>query len=186
MSQSIVPIHVRAHLIPFFYKEFQGKEVVYRNKKVKACQINMNSSIGFLLQVTLEKSAGPISNQKFNMFISVSNLDGKNTAEARLYKCVSGKYSFLKVPEKINERINDLLEDQFRIAFVYYVEGMLASNPDMLVKNAIGAFMEKYELDESGFELRALWRMLSREQKKDRRLGRMQNMSANRTLNYRS
>lgn len=185
MSQSVVPIQIRKHLIPYFYKEFQGIEANYLNKKVKAAKINMNSSIGFLLQVTLEKSDKPVVADKFTMFISVTNFDGVRSADAKIFKCVSGKHSFLRVPDQINNRINDLLEDQFRVAFVSYIEGRLESDRKLKVRDAIIQFMEKYELDESGFEMRSLWRLLNREQKKER-LSRMQNMSTNRVLNYKS
>lgn len=182
---SVVPIQIRPHLVPFFFRVFEGVEVAYTNRRVKACKIHMNSSIGFILRVSMEKANIPVDAQRFNMYLSISDEEkAQRSAFGRIYKLRSGKNSFLQVPQDVNDKVNDLLEDQFRVTFVGYVEGMLAVGSGIQVKDAIASFMEKYELDEFGMELTSLWRLLNREQKKNAPLSRMQKSSTNQVANY--
>jgi len=183
MSQSIVPVKIRQHLIPFFYQEFKGKEAYYLNKKVKACKITMTSSIGKMFRITLEKSGYPQKIEKFNIYISVSeNRNPKYTAD--IYKCVSGKHSFLKVPDKVAEDLNDVLEDQFRIAFVYTIKTAAKYAPGIKIKDLISDFMIEYKLDEFGYRLESLRTLYNREVSKDASMSRMQSKVSNRVLNY--
>ncbi len=185
MSQSIVPVKIRQHLIPFFYQEFKGREAYYLNKKVKACKITMTSSIGKMFRITLEKSGYPIKVEKFNIYISVSDeLDTKYSAQ--MYKCVSGKYSFLKVPEKVAEDLNDILEDQFRIAFVYTIKTAAKYAPGIKIKDLISDFMIEYKLDEFGYRLESMRTLYNRELLKNASMSRMQSKVSNRVLNYKS
>mgnify|MGYP001034430429 CR=1 FL=1 len=182
MSQSIVPVKIRKHLIPFFYKEFKGKEAFYLDKKVKACKINMTSSIGKMFRITLEKSDYPVKVEKFNMYISISD----NVVSGQMYQCVSGQYSFLKVPEKVAEDLNDILEDQFRIAFVYTVQTAIKYAPNLKIKDIISDFMIEYKLDEYGYRLESMRTLYNREISKNNKMSRMQSKASNRVLNYKN
>jgi len=183
--QNIIPVKIRPHLIPFFYKEFRGVEAYYLNKKVKACKINITSSIGKMFKITLEKAGFPEKIDKFNIYISVSERNSSTEKfEAKIYKCVSGKYAFLKVPEKVANDINDILEDQFRIAFVARVSGALQYAPSITVKEVIEDFMIEYKLDEYGYQLRSLRTLYNRSINKGALLSRMQSKFSNRVLNY--
>lgn len=175
---SVVPVEIRKHLIPFFYKEFDGKEAFFLNKKVKACKINDKSSLGFMLLTALQKTDAPVKPTKYYVFITIEDC----TAEAKLYGVEKGKNAFLKVPEFMCDRINNILEDQFRIAFQYHINGMLKANPKLLVKDAIQDFMVEYEMDEMGFELESMRRLLNRGSKV--KLSRLQSKVSNRVLNY--
>lgn len=187
--QILFPVKIRKHLIPFFYKEFSGMEGNYLGKQVKACKINMTSSLGFLLRTTLEKADIPIRADKYYLYISMIDQD----KEAKLYGCLSGKKSWLKVPDRINERVNDIFEDYFRIAFIYFVDGMLRANKfmsenerDIVATTAITEFMVDYELDENGFELESLRRLYNRGKEEDHKISRLQVKTSNRVMNYRS
>lgn len=186
MSQTLVPVKIRKHLIPFFYREFAGIEAKYLNQKVKACQINMTSSVGFLIKITLEKAQVPVKGDKFYLYLSMFDEE----KDAELYNCVSGKKSWLRVPDHVCAKINDILEDQFRISFVYFVDGMLRANKlrnldtDILVKEAIAEFMIDYELDECGFDLESMRRLYNRGKEEGHKISRLQVKTSNRVKNY--
>jgi hypothetical protein len=175
---NIVPVKIRQHLIPFFLKEFEGIDGEYLNMKVKACKITTESSLGFMILTSLEKVEKPVKPDKYYVYITFSDTQ----PEAKLYKVEKGRSHFLKVPEYVNTKINNLIEDQFRIAFVFHTRGMLRARPDLLVRDAIAEFMVEYELDEAGFNLESLRRILNRGDKC--KMSRLQNKISNRALNY--
>lgn len=186
MSEILVPVKIRKHLIPFFYKEFAGIDARYFNKEVKACKINMTSSVGFMIRTTLEKADIPVKGDKFYLYLSMF----EEEKDAKLYNCVSGKKSWLRVPDNVCEKINNILEDQFRISFIYFVEGMLRANKlrnmdtDILVREAISEFMIDYELDENGFDLESMRRLYNRGKEEGHKMSRLQVKTSNRVKNY--
>ncbi|MFY0481446.1 hypothetical protein ACI6PS_02475 [Flavobacterium sp. PLA-1-15] len=175
---NIVPVKIRQHLIPFFLKEFEGVDGQYLNMKVKACKITAESSLGFMLLTSLQKTENPIKPDKYYVYITFSDTQ----TEAKIYKVEKGRNHFLRVPEEVNIKINNLIEDQFRIAFVFHTRGMLKASPDLLVRDAISEFMVEYELDESGFDLESLRRILNRGDKF--KMSRLQNKISNRVFGY--
>ena len=177
---NIVPLKLRSHLIPFFYKEFEGVNVNYAGKIVKACKINSSSSLGFMIKTSLQKCDLPLKCNKYYVYITFS--DDKKDCE--LYNVEKGRNSFLFVPDYLNEKINEIFEDQFRLAFQYHTKGMLKANPDLLVKDAVSEFMIEYQMDEHGFNLESMRRLLNRGS--DFKLKRFQNKISNRVLNYKS
>ena len=182
MSRSVLPIKIRPHLIPFFYKEFDGIEANYLNKKVKACYITMQSNLGFLIRLAVSKNDLPAETSKLSMYISISDYEGSSQYTAKMYKHVSGKYSFLSVPPNVQTKVNDILEDYFRIAFVYYVNGAIRHNK-CKVQEAFYTFMEEYELDEYGYNLDTLRQYYYRTEKKKHHIARIQTKPSNRILN---
>jgi len=184
MSASVVPLKLRPHLIPFFYKEFKSEvSAHYLKSRVKACKIDSTSSIGKLIRISLEKCEYPIKPQKFYIYLSVQEkITDKSTA--KFYKTVSGTHSFLKVPEKVASDINDIFEDIFRYSFVNTVTIALKYAPDLKVNKIILDFMEEYNLDEYGFRLDSLRSLYNREIRKKHKLNRMQSKSSNRVLNF--
>ena len=186
MSISVVPVKIRPHLVPFFYKEFKGtEEAYYLNKKVKACKINIGSSLGKMFRMTLEKSGYPEKIEKFNMYISVNDTSGGAPEySAEIYKYASGQYSFLKVPEKVAEDLNNVLEDQFRIAFVYSVKWALKYAPGAKVKDVISDFMIEYSLDDFGYKLESMRTLYDRSVRENATMSRLQSKASNRVLHY--
>lgn len=174
---NVVPVKIRRHLIPFFYKEFKGIEALYLNKKVKACKIDDKSSLGFMILTAIKRTDLPVKPSKYYVYITYDN-----RFESKIYAIEKSKTHWLKVPEEINERINSILEDQFRIAFIYMVKGMLVSNPDLKVKDAIAHFMIEYELDENGYDYESMRKLLNRGAAF--KLSRLQSKIANRVMNY--
>lgn len=175
---NVVPVQIRPHLIPFFYKEFEGTEVNYLNQKVKACKINSKSTLGFMIMLSLQKTKLPIKTTgKYYVYLEISPAI---FSEAKMFNIVNGSNSFLMVPPFLNNKINEILEDLFRIAFQYHTRGMLMGNPDLLVRDAIAAFMTEYQLDEYGFNIESIRRLLDRGQ--ENKLKRLQSKVANRIL----
>ncbi|WP_271406591.1 hypothetical protein [Tenacibaculum soleae] len=186
MSKTIVPVKLRPHLIPFFYKEFKADvDAHYLNSRVKACKIVTNSSIGKLIRIALDKADLPIKPQKFYIYLSVpSKMKEKSTAH--IYQTVNGTNSFLKVPEKVASDINDVFEDLFRFSFVNTVATALKYVPGIKIESVILDFMTEYQLEEYGFRIDSMRSLYNREVKKRSKLTRFQTRSSNRVLNYSS
>lgn len=176
--ENIVPVKIRPHLIPFFYSEFEGVDAHNPTTKAKACKITKTSSLGFMLVTALRPTDTPAKPNKYYIYITFED----DLFDSKFYSVANGKNCFLEVPEFVNDQINNLLEDQFRIAFVYFVKGMLRSNPDLLVHEAISEFMVEYELDEYGFELESMRRILNRNSRF--KLSRLQSKVTNRVFGY--
>lgn len=184
MSQAIIPVKLRPHLIPFFYKEFSPEiEAHYLNSRVKACKIVTNSSIGKLIRIALEKIEYPLKPQKFYVYFSFpEKITDKYTAE--IYQTVNGTNSFLQVPEKVASDINDIFEDLFRLTFINTVQVAMRYNKNVKLDDVIIDFMTRYELEENGFRLDSMRRMYHREVEKKTLLNRFQSRSSNRVLNF--
>jgi hypothetical protein len=56
---SIVPVSIRPHLIPFFFKEFEGQEAKYLGQKVKAIRVPTSSSLGCMMRMFMVKVEKP-------------------------------------------------------------------------------------------------------------------------------
>ena len=174
MSEILVPVKLSPHLIPFFYEEFQGIEANYTGTKVKACKINGKSSLGYLILHALKTTENPINIEKSKFWVFITY--DPDCPEAVFHFTKNGKNSCLEVSEEVLKKINYILEDQFRIAFVYTVKGMLKADKTLLVRDAIEAFMIDYELDEYGYNLESLRRLLNRGQ--ENKLSRLQTQMA--------
>src|SRR5690606_35407133 len=169
----LVPVHIKPYLVPFFFREMEGKEARYLNKKVKSVNISHVSSLGSVVRMFLVRSELPSKFDKLSIFLQI-NETVKKVYKGTLYKVSSGKTSFLKVPEEACKMLNDRLEDYFRISFIYYLEGYKKSNPKAKIRPAIESFMEEYELYEFGFTCDTLRTMYYRTQTKNRKLSRVQ------------
>lgn len=181
---SIVPVHIRPHLIPFFFQEFEGEEANYLNKKVSAVKISTASSWGRLIRMMMVKVNIPAKVDQYQLYLSVAdNPAGGKTYEGTFYKFENGISSFLQLPPEVNKDINSLLEDIFRISFIFFVDGYLYEGKKNIVK-AINIFIDKYDLLEFNFCNEKLRQLYYREKAKGRRLHRFQDKPANRVTNY--
>lgn len=171
---NILPLELRPHLIPFLYKELEGVEYNYLKEKIKACKVDTRSTLGFILATTLKKVNIPVKPKtKYYIYLALSISD----PVAKIYKVENCEDSFLMVPEEVVKNINDVLEDQFRIAFQYHSTGMLKANPNLQLNVVVSEFMREYELDEYGFELASMLKLLNRG--KVDKLSRLQNITPN-------
>jgi hypothetical protein len=183
---SIVPVQIRPHLIPFFFQEFDGEEASYLNQKVTAVKFSSKSSWGKMIRMFMVKVNMPKKVDHYQLYLRVADSpQGQKTYEGNFYKFESGASSFLELPPDVNHDINSLLEDIFRMAFVFYVDGYMVGGKRNIVQG-INSFIDKYELLEFGFCNEKLRQLYYREIKKGNRCSRFQKGPANRVTNYTS
>lgn len=181
---SLVPITIREHLVPFFFKESEGVEKMYGNKKVKGVVYSSTAStVGKIIRLLMVKSGNLLKINHFNLFLSISDDGNSKRYLGQFYKSEKGTNSFLKLPEEANKDINDLLEDMFRMAFVSYMNGCIENNNETSVVSAIDKFIDKYDLLEFGFCNDTLRRLYYREKKNNKILYRFQTRTPNKILN---
>ena len=168
-----VPVHIKPHLVAFFFKEMQGEEINYLNYRAKSIALAFSSSLNKFLRISLQKADVPVKLDQYRMLLSISN---KKEYKGSIYKLVDDRKHFLSLPQELNDDINDLLEDIFRIAFVYYISGRVESGDKNCISPAIINFIKTYELDEFGFDVDALRRYYYREVKANTKLSRLTKM----------
>jgi hypothetical protein len=182
---SIVPILIRPHLVPFFFKESEGREASYGNKKVKAVLFSSTvSTVGRIIRLLMVKSGNPLNVNNFNLFLSISDDGNGKTYKGQFYKHESGRNSFLQLPKEANDDINDLLEDIFRMSFASYMNGCVENNGEAVVVTAIDRFIDKYDLLEFGFCNDTLRRLYYREKKNNKIVSRFQTKKSVKIMNY--
>lgn len=165
-----VPVRIKPHLVAFFFNEIEGEEINYLNFRAKAITLAFSSSLSKFLRISLQKADVPVKLDNYRILLSISD---KKEYKGSIYKIDSDKKHFLALPEEINADINNLLEDIFRIAFVYYVLGRSESQTNNCITQAIYQFIENYELFECGFDVETLRRYYYREIKSNKTLSRL-------------
>lgn len=178
-----IPVKIRPHLIPFLFKEMEGTEAVYMNQKVKSLKIYPFSSIGKFLISQIEDSKKFGRNDQFIVYLNIEK-KSFNEYDGFLYSSINKVTEKIYLCEsKVND-INNLIEDIFRISFIYYMDGYLFFNPEKKVSEAVNKFIDKYDLLEFGFSDIGLRRLYYREKNKANKLSRMQYNSSNRVVNF--
>jgi hypothetical protein len=181
---AIVPLVIRPHLVPFFFKESDGKEAAYGNKKVKSVLFSGTaSSVGRIIRLLMVKTGMPLNVSHFNLFLTVADGTSSNRYKGEFYKFENGYNSFLKLPEEANDDINDFLEDMFRMSFISYMNGCVESNGEASIVAAINKFIDKYDLLEFGFSTDTLRRLYYREKKQNQIVYRFQIGKPNQVMN---
>ncbi|MDR6844498.1 hypothetical protein [Flavobacterium granuli] len=184
---SIVPITIREHLVPYFFKESEGDVFTYGNQKVKTALFSPDvSSIGKIIRMLMIKSGKPLKINNFNLCLKVSDDGNKKIYTGQFYKHESGRNSYLMLPEEANDDINDLLEDIFRMSFVSYMNGCIENNDEAVVVSAIDKWIDKYDLLEFGFSNDTFRQIFYREKKNGKIIARFQNKKSARILNFAS
>lgn len=151
MSQ-LIPAHIKPYLVPFLYKEFKGVEATYFGKQVKAVKISSKSNLGKIINLLVEKSDGyKPCDTTAPIFFLVQNRTRERTYEGSI-RYVSGKHSFLMLPELGVRIINDMLTTNFEIAINSYIEGK-RSNGNVKLNDAIMEVCLDYQLFEFGFDI---------------------------------
>ena len=171
-------------MVSFFFKESDGKEAMYGNKRVKPIVFSTASSIGKIVRLLMVKSEKPQKIDHFNMVLTISDNATSKTYDGALYTFVNGRNNWLKLPEEANQDINDLLEDIFKMAFIYYVNGCVENNTDSGVIYAIDNFINKYDLLEFGLSTDTLRRLYYREKKRGNITARFQNKKSPKTGDF--
>lgn len=155
-----VPVHIKPHLVAFFFKEMAGEEINYLNFRAKAIKLTFSSTLNKFLRITLSKVELPVRLNNLHMLLSIND---EKEYKGTMYNLEDSQKHFLALPEEVNSDVNDLLDDFFRIAFVYYVSGHIENSDFPCVTRAINSFITLYELDEFGFDIEGLRRFYYRE-----------------------
>jgi hypothetical protein len=172
---SVVPILIRQHLVPFFFKESEGEEFNYAGKRGKSVLFSpMVSTVGRIIRLLMIKSGKALKVDNFNLYLCISDTGNGKKYLGQFYKHENGRNSFLMLPKDANDDINDLLEDIFRMSFVSYMNGCIENNDDAVVISAINKFIDKYDLLEVGFSTDTLRRLYYREKKNSKIIARFQ------------
>ncbi|WP_278035883.1 hypothetical protein [Flavobacterium nitratireducens] len=162
-----VPIQISPHLVPFFFKESEGKEYSYSNRKVRTVLFSTTiSTIGRIIRLLMVKAGRPVNVENFNLCLTVSDNGNSKKYTGQFYKQENGTNSFLMLPPEANKDINDFLEDMFRMSFISYMNGVVENNNEAVVRAAIDKFIDKYELLEFGFCNDTLRQLYYREKKR--------------------
>lgn len=180
-----VPILIRPHLVPFFFKESEGKEYSFLDKKVKTVLFSPTiSTVGRIIRLLMVKSDRKQKLDNFNLCLTVSDKAGVKKYSGQFYKNENGTNSFLILPKEANEDINDFLEDMFRMSFVSYINGCVENNDEAVIRAAINKFIDKYDLLEFDFSNDTLRQLYYREKKNNKILARFQAKQSNNILNF--
>lgn len=171
---SLVPITINPHLVPFFFKEGDGKVSAYGNKRVKPVLFSAASSIGKIMRLLMVKSNRPQDLHHFNLVLTISDNGYSKNYSGEFYKFVNGRNTWLKLPQEANSDINDLLEDIFKMSFIAYVNGCVENNDDSCIVDAINKFIDKYDLLEFGFSNDTMRKQYYREKEKNTITARFQ------------
>lgn len=179
----LVPVEIRPHLVSFLFKELEGKEASYMGTKSKSVKIYPFSSLGKVLYGQLVNHVKIGKKDQYILFLTIEK---KKSFEysGQLHIEVNKLYERLQLPEENVKNINNLLEDIFRISFIYYIEGCLEHDKSALIINVIDRFIDKYNLLECGFSTHTLRRLYYREKEKDSKLSRLQNQPSTRVMNF--
>lgn len=180
--ENLIPVSIRPQLVPFLYKESEGTEAGYMSKKVKSIIIYPSSSIGKFLHEQFSENYKLGKNDKFIIYLTIESKKF-NLYYGSLYVEINKVKERLYLPQSSVNSINYLLEDMFRIAFIYYVDGGVESQKTE-VTTVIDSFIDKYDLLEVGLNNNALRTLYYREKKKGSKLARMQFHSSNRVINF--
>lgn len=178
-----VPVKIRTHLIPFFYKEFkEADDEAFVKINTKTCAIKKSSSTGKTITAILQNQEGISKNANFYIYFQLPKKITQKP-KAHIYQIKKGKEQLVMVPEKIAKDLNYYFEDLFRFAFVNTVQTAKKYAPNLKVQDIIIDFMTKYNLEEYGFRLDSLRTLYNREVKKEQLLLRFQKRCSNRVLN---
>jgi hypothetical protein len=171
------PLKIRPHLIPFLFKEMEGSEQDYIKRKTTAITINQFSSLGKFLH-------SEIGTDKPEIFVLKLILEKKalNIYDGQIFISQRNKTIPVLLPEIKIIAINNLIDDIFRISFIYFIDGFISFAPQRCITMAIDKFIDKYDLLELGFTTSGLRSMYYRN--KQSPLERMQISPSNHALHF--
>jgi hypothetical protein len=182
-SENLMPAQIRPHLIPFLFKEMEGSEANYMTKKTKTIKIYPFSSLGKFMYNLMSGHVKLGKNDHMVLYLTIEQKKF-NVYYGYLYASIGKSYELVKLNENQVKELNNLLEDIFRISFVYYIDGYVEFSPFGNIRNGIDRFLDKYDLLELGFQTESMRQLYYREKEKGTKISRMCNQSSNRVFNY--
>ena len=179
----LVPVAIRSHLIPFFYEEMEGTTASYDGQKVKMIRLLPASSLANYIYTQIGYEKKQVNSEPYDNFLLYLSIQTKSicTLTGIVYIDKKGVKSELKMPLSKVRDFNNLLEDIFRTSLVYFVDGYYYGCKNK--KRGMELFVEKYNLDEYGFDYFTI-KKIYYDQKKKKLCKRFQTRSTNQVTNY--
>lgn len=154
MQHTLLPIHIKPHLVPFFFRKFQFAEYIHEGRKINAAKITNHSSLGRFIRLLLEKSERKVKCDKSSqIFLLVTNYAKPLGLMKSAYKYEDGRTGFLYLPEAGEKLINETLQEEFETASMYYIHSRHKSNSTESLDDIILDFFNKYNLEELDFDI---------------------------------
>jgi|SRR5690554_6748966 len=154
MPQTLIPIHIKPHLIPFLFKKLKCEQVMYEGSLVKAAKVDNRTNFGRIVRLLLEKSERKVKcDTSRQSFFVVRNRPDTACFMGKDYKYQDGRTGFLYLPEAGEQLINEILEDDFETACMFYIHSRHKSNSTDSLDAIILDFFNKYNLEEFDFNI---------------------------------
>lgn len=179
-NNPIVAVKIRPQLVPFLFKEFDGKEASYDFRTAKSVSFLPSSSITSYLYTQINYNKTIKKQDEFIFYLTVDYKVTKSFNGVVFIDKQGIKETLMMEEQKVRE-FNNLLEDLFRTSMKFYVDGCLECG--LKISEAFNKFIDKYQLEEVGFDTASLTRLYYRE-KKTPNFFRFQSKSANRVMNF--
>lgn len=188
MSQELINVCIRPHLIPFLFQELEGDiKAVYKNKTIKLAHVTNASILGRLIHVFRDRAKVVKNKNKingFSVFLSINTGNPEET-KASINSRTWLEHSQIQfLPEDV-KLLNDHLDFVFRVSLVQFIKGYDKGSPsDEKISKAIHEFMLLHNLYDTELDPESLRRHYYNSLKKKHLLRRLQVPISNKTLNF--
>lgn len=173
---------IKSHLVPFLFEQLQGKEAKYENNKVNMVKLSSSSSLAQLFYEIFPQYAtkeNRVYSSCFLLWLHVHQ-DIRFKYYGSVYIEKKGVKEIVKTTKKNIDKVNNILEDIFRTALIFYIDGQVEAKVE--VKSACANFIKKYYLEDCGMELENI-RILYYRYKQRKKLSRFQKQASKHTIN---
>lgn len=163
MNSNFIPIRLRPHLVNFLLKEMKGEEKTVAGKRHKVFEVPKKTFLAKFIVDYLEKTEYPVKDiQRFNFILEIKQTTRRKfIASAKIFKIEKLSTSYVQLPAEYAKMVNDLFEQQFRNAFINFVDSRSHGN-ELLISQSILEFIDKYDLFEADITQVSLRRLYYR------------------------
>jgi len=159
MSHTLLPIHIKPHLVPFMFKKLKCVEYFENGVLHKAVKVTMHTAIGKLIRLLVEKSHRMVVCDKTpQIILKLEDSPKIEGLKGDAYKYEDIRSSLCYLPAAGEEFLNEYLEDQLEIALMHFINSWHQNKGDEGIDVAILLFLEKYNLEEYGYKVRNIRR----------------------------
>ena len=152
MSHTMLPIHIKPHLIPFMFKKLKCVEYFENGVKLKAVKVTTHTAIGKLIRLLVEKTNKMVVCDKTpQIILKLEDQPKTRGVMAQAYQYEDIRSSFCCLPEAGVELLNEYLEDQLQIALMHFINSWHLKKGHEGIDIAIILFLENYNLEEYGY-----------------------------------
>ena len=150
MPHTLVPVHIRPHLVSFLFREFKAQNHVYEGKKIKVAKLTTASPLGKVLRMYMEKTyKKPVCDKSSQIFLKVAEYVHPSGS----IEYPDGRSCFLQLPKAGELFLNNYLELNFETALMYSIHSWSESKTGQGINEVIISFLEKYNLEEYNYTI---------------------------------